>query len=323
MGYSEEYHLDVQQQLGSHSVVDIGYVGNRGLHLPFSRDIDQVPQGLLGPGNTQPSRPYPLFQGINGQLFDNSSSYNSLQASFRKEFSAGNTFLVNYTFARTIDLADSSGWGGSGVLGAGSGQSFPDWQNAYAPQENRGLSTTNMTHMLNGLFVYQIPIGKGRQFLNSSALVDGFLGGWQLSSLFQFHTGTPFTLNMGSANLSSALSGAWRPNRVASGHIKNPNIGSWFDVNAFQQPAPYTFGDSGRNILTGPGWKQVDLSVAKSFGFAFKDIPLSLQLKLDAVDALNSPNFGMPNGAIGTSDAGTITTANTNRKLQIGASMTF
>jgi hypothetical protein len=73
--------------------------------------------------------------------------------------------------------------------------------------------------------------------------------------MFTVHSGIPYTPVIGTANLSGALSGTWRPNRIASGTVTNPTVNEWFDPAAFVQPTPYTFGNSGRDILFGPSYK--------------------------------------------------------------------
>jgi hypothetical protein len=110
---------------------------------------------------------------------------------------------------------------------------------------------------------------------------------------------------------------------VGNGSLPNPTLAKWFDTTAFVAPAQYTFGNSGRNILNGPGYVSPDLSFNKSFSFAALREGMSLQFRMDASDILNHPNFGQPNANIGAQGAGTITTALNNRTLQLGARLTF
>jgi hypothetical protein len=296
-------------------VIDAGYVGSRGVHLGFGRDLNQVPPQLLGPGDAQSRRPYPQFAGIGASFFDGFSAYHSFQLSARKQFSYGLTFVANYTLSKTLDTGTGSGWGGT--------QNIDTWQNTYNPRANYGLSTLDIPQLLNGGFVYELPFGYGKALLNRKGVVDSILGGWQLSTTFQLHSGIPFTPIMGTANLSGSLAGNWYPNRLAKGTLANPSINLWFDPTAFAQPAPYTFGNSGRNILRGPGFRNMNLSLAKSFRIRALGESSRLQIRMDAYDVFNHPNFGMPNTGIGTPGVGVISSALTNRNIQLGAKLSF
>jgi hypothetical protein len=138
------------------------------------------------------------------------------------------------------------------------------------------------------------------------------------------HSGIPFTPVMGTANLSGALSGSWYPNRIGSGALSNQSINDWFDTSAFLQPAPYTFGNSGRNVLYGPGYERVDIALAKAFAIRILGEQGKLQVRGEAFNGLNHTNFGQPNAQIGTAGAGIISsTAANNRQIQLGAILRF
>lgn len=128
---------------------------------------------------------------------------------------------------------------------------------------------------------------------------------------------------MGTANSSGSLQNDWYPNRIATGTVYSPSIGEWFNPAAFVEPAEYTFGDSGRDVLFGPSYKDLDLSLSKSFPIRKLGEGGQFQIRADATDFLNNPNFGEPNSSIGTSAAGVISTANTERQIQLGARLTF
>ncbi len=315
MSYVEEWNFNIQHELGRGLLLDAAYVGSKGVHLGFGTDINQVPVSLLGVGDAQNNRPYPQYASITSSLFDGVSLYNSLQLTAKERFSSGLSFQANYTYSKTTDTGTGSGWGGT--------TGIDTWQNAYNWQQNYGPSAIDMRHLFNGSFLYELPFGQGKRFLSRGGVAGVIAGGWQLSSTFQFHTGLPFTPVIGTANLSGALSGTWRPNRLASGSLANPSIGEWFDVSAFAQPAPYTFGNSGRNFLYGPGFENVNLSVAKNFRIGFLGEAGRLQFRADVNDIMNHPNFGMPNSSIGTAAAGTITNALTSRNIQLGAKLSF
>jgi hypothetical protein len=311
--YTQQWHFDVQHQIRGGIVIDAGYVGTRGVHLLFGRDSNQVAADLLGPGNTQPLRPYPQYLGIGTNFYDGFSNYHSFQLSAKKEFSRGLSFIANYTLSKTLDTTTSPGWCCSSDT----------WQSAYDPKANYGLALSDVPQLLNGSFVYDLPVGSGKTFLNRGGILNGVLGGWRLSSTFQLHSGLPFTPTMGTANLSSSLAGAWFPDRLSKGTLAKPSINLWFDPNAFAQPAPYTFGNSGRDILRGPGFRNMNLALAKNFRIRLLGDGGRLQVRADAYDVFNHANFGMPDASINVAGTGIISSAITQRNFQLGAKISF
>jgi hypothetical protein len=314
--YIQQWHLDIQHQILGHIGLDVAYVGSRGVHLLFPRDIDQVPEALLGTG----TRPYPQFNGIGANLYDGISNYHSLQLSARTLVSHGLSFRVNYTFSKAQDEITTQGWSGN--------VQDESYQNAYDPGANYGLAAFDVPRLLNGNVVYELPFGQGRKMLNRGGLVNGFLGGWQLSSTFQVHSGLPFTPVMAD-NLTFALAGVQYPNRVGNGTLAHPTPTLWFDPTAFISPGLNTFGDSTRHILRGPDYRAVNLSLAKHFGIKKIGERGDLEMRVDAYNAFNHPNFGMPDPNIGDGTTGTITsTAGSfsnpgSRNLQLGAKLSF
>lgn len=314
--FVQEWRLDVQRAVGSF-VLDVAYVGSHGNDLAYTRSINQVPEGLLYHAatsgvNMQQYRPNPTFLSINTKLNDGLSLYNSLQLGLRKEFASGMSLIMNYTWSRTMDNGTNT-----------SGQGVAAIQNDYNLSANWARSDMDVPNLFTTGIVYPIPVGKGKAFLNQGGVLDAVVGGWQVSSLIQAHSGLPFTPLVGTANLSGALDGNWFPNRIGSGKAANQSIHQWFDPSAFTVPSAGTFGDSGRNILRGPAMRQVDLSLMKDFKLQFLGKGGLFELKADSTDLFNQPNFMAPNRAIGTSGAGQITRAMTSRNLQFGARLVF
>jgi hypothetical protein len=311
----QEIFLNIERQLPQNLMLSAGYVYTKGTHLGFQRDLNQVPEARLGPGNAQSLRPYPQFQSISASLFDGHSNYNALQLRAEKRTSNGLYFVANYAWQKTMDTGTSSG----------SSTSVGVWQNAYNAAANYGLSNLDLPNMINGMASYQLPFGAGRPFLNTHGPLNQLLGGWQLGAYFQIHGGEPFTPVVGTSNLSNSLAGSWLPNRTGKGTLPHPTIKQWFDVTAFQAPAPYTFGDSRRNILRGPGWRSVDANLGKTFPLAGKWIGegKSFEARVDTFDLFNHPNYGQPNSNIGTAGAGIISSANTSRNIQLTGRLRF
>jgi hypothetical protein len=315
VSYSPQYSLSIQHELPRAILIDVSYVGNRGMNLGFGRDINQVPENLLGPGNAQTRRPYPQFATITAALFDGYSNYNSARVSVTKRYAHGFSLLANYTFSKTLDTGAGSGWGGTYSAGI--------WQNAYAPKLNYGLSTLDTPQAFNGAVLWQLPVGKGHALLNHDGVVNAVLGGWQMSGIWQLHSGQPFTPVVGTANLSGALSGTWLPNRTGNGALSDPTPNMWFNTGAFAIPAAYTFGDSGRDVVLGPGFQRVNMSMARNFPIPIFGEKTNLQFRVDAHNATNTPQFGQPNASIGNGGVGTIRSTAGQRNIQLGARLTF
>jgi hypothetical protein len=312
--YIQQAHFDIQHQLPRSLFVDVGYVWTRGQHLPLWGDANQVPADLLGPGNAQLMRPYPQYESINENLENGVSNYNAFELTIKREFSQGLLFAVNYTWSKSMDTETVSNWAGgdSGLI-----------QITSNPRDNYGLANMDMPSIFNASVVYQLPVGHGKHFVNQAGVLNAVIGGWQLSAVLQAHSGSPYTPTMGTANLSGSLGNYWYPNRVASGAISNPSVNGWFNASAFVEPAAYTFGNSGRDVLLGPSYKDLDLALTKRFPIRKLGEAGAFEFRADATDLFNSPNFGFPNSSIGTFGVGVISSANTFRQIQLGAHLTF
>jgi hypothetical protein len=312
-----QWSFSVERQLPGQMVAQGAYIGSHATGLSFPVDVNQVPAARLGLANPQSNRPFPQFLTINGNTFNALSNYDSLQLSLTKRFTQGLSFDVNYTWSKFLDDQDSAGWGGRGGTQV--------YQNAYNPSMNYGFSNFDRPQMLKGDVVYQLPVGRGRTWLqNSRPVLDAVLGGWQASVIFLAESGTPFTPTMGTQNLTGALSGNWYPDVVGNPSVPNPSISRWFNPAAFAQPAPFHYGNAGRNILRGPRMTEVDFSMGKNFTFPVPHEKANLQIRFDATNVLNHPSFDNPSGNIGTPGVAIITsTLVGGRVLQLGARLSF
>jgi hypothetical protein len=313
MPYVQQFHLGVQHEFAGF-IADAAFVWTKGTHLLFTTDGNQVPASLLGPGNAQPHRPYPQYANIYMVEHSGLSKYYALQSTLKRQIGRGLTVNANYTWSKNLDTGSSSGWSSGGI---------DVFQLAHNTAANYGLTGYETPQMLNGGVVYELPLGSGKRFANHGGLVNAAAGGWQVSSVFVVHSGTPFTPVM-AYDLSGSLGGGyWYPNRVGSGKLSNPTLNEWFDPSAFTQPAQYTFGNSGRNILFSPGYRGIDISLAKSFAVPWLGEKGRLQVRADASNATNHPNFGGPNNYIGNLGVGQITGAYPARNVQLGAKLFF
>ena len=315
VGKNYEWNFSIQREIHN-MVFEAAYVGNHGNGLPYPVNINQVPVQNLGLLPVQNYRPYPQYSGINGNYFDAFSNYHALQLSFKKRLSRGFTFDTNYTWSKMMSSYDSSGWGsrnGTNTI-----------QNSFDRKSTYALSNFDIPHAWKGSLIYALPFGKGQHFLNSGGVLNAFIGGWQVSSLFQYQSGNTFSVQMNS-NSSNSQANSQYPNVVQGVPLypDNKTATLWFNPNAFVSPGQYKFGNAGRNILRGPNFSDVDFSASKTLMLPKLEHG-QLQFRFDATNALNHTSLGIPNINIGASTVGQITgAALSGRVFQLGARMSF
>lgn len=305
---NNQWSLSLQREVPGGTVVELAYVGSHAYNMSFPSDANQVTAAnqvaAAGAINQQALRPFTQYQSIQGNSFNADSNYNSAQVSANRRLSHGLSFDLNYTWAKLLDEQDSSGWGSRD-----GGQIVQD---TYNPGANYARSNFDVRHAFKGYVLYQLPFGKGRSFLNNNTLLDLVVGGWQASTLVVLESGTPFTPIVSGSNNSGALAGSWFPNLVGNPNIQNKSINSYFNTAAYAVPAAGTFGNATRNSLQGPGLIGTDGSFAKTFSLSALRENFAFQLKIDAQNILNHPNFSNPNGNVGANGLTGAITSTTN-----------
>ncbi|HZO55836.1 MAG TPA: TonB-dependent receptor [Bryobacteraceae bacterium] len=304
--YASQWFLDVQREF-SGILFEVGYQGAKATHLFANRNINN--------GGPHPSIPEirrrvrPTWNAVN--LNDNgaNSLYNALVTKAEKRFSRGLTFVASYTFSRNIDQSvENLNEGGSGRA------------NEYNLSAERGLSDLHRTHNFVGSYTWELPFGKGRTFgSNWNGIADTLLGGWQLGGLVSMRSGFPFDVNYPGDPQNSGTRN--RGDRVGSGGLDNPTIDMWFDQLAFVASAPGVIGNTGRNVLIGPGSKNLDFIFGKRF--ALPKEGHVLQLRFEAFNATNTPTFAQPNSGLRGPATATITEADEPRRIQFALKYTF
>ena len=306
--YMESWNLDVERQLGASALAEIAYAGSRGIHLMFCYNPNEVQPGLGSLASRRLIQPLKDVSTITQCDPRNMSNFHSLQGKLTKRMSKGLQFLMSYTFSKSLDYGGSAASGGGAV---GNPQTVTNLRAGYGP------SGFDVKHRFVGSWVYELPVGPGKPWLKSGFL-SLLLGGWQLAGIATLSTGRPFsvTLNQGVNNGAPS----W-PNRICGGNLPSPDPALWFNIACFTNPPANTYGNVGRGVLYGPGTLNWDLSMIKNTSLRES---LRLQLRLDAFNAFNTPNFGFPNAAIGSPTAGQITsTVNDNRDLQLSLRLEF
>jgi len=311
-----QWNFGVQRELSTNMMFEIAYVGSHGYNLNFPVDVNQVPESKLSLNDTG-DKPYPVFGQITGSTNNVVSNYNALQASVQRRFTSGLEFNFNYTWSHFLDEMDSSGWGSRG--------GWQNYQNAYVPSANYGASNFDIRNMFKGSVVYELPVGRGKPFLNNSALLDEIIGGWRTSTTIILQGGNPFPITTGGNNNSYNQSGDYTqyPN-VVGNPLNVPggrSINEWYNMSAYAQPVAGTYGDYRRNSLYGPGLTNVNLSLGKSFPIWER---VSFEIRGDATNVFNHASFGQPNGVFGPGQASTITTVTVGgRSMQLYGRISF
>jgi hypothetical protein len=289
-----EWNADFQRELSTNMVAEIAYVGSHGANLPFTIDINQVPESLLSPTDSG-SRPYPQYQSITGFSPVGYSNYNALEVSVSRRMSHGLEFNGNYTWSHMLSNQDSSGWN--------SLQGPQTYQRAYDPKANYGASNFDVRNAVKGQVIYQLPFGSGQMFINKNTLLNEIIGGLSLSTTVVAQGGHPFTPTMLVNNSYSLSSGVWYPNQVGNPQRSDKGINGWFNTNAFQSPTPGTYGNLRRNNVYGPGFSQVNAALHKSFAL-YEHV--KFDLSANATNVLNHASFGQPDASIGVGHTATI-----------------
>ena len=305
--YVESYFLSVQRQLAKNSILDVAYVGNHGLKL----------QGFINGNQKNPSlafaRPYTNWPSdITEGLNEFYSNYNALQVRYEERSVAGLTLLNSFTWEHSFDNASASLEGNT--------PSPQDANNIAADysQSDYNLPIANVTSL-----IYELPVGHGRQYLGSSnALVDGVLGGWQLSAINTAQAGTPFNLTYTpnsatavSPQISATYRGAneYRPNIVPGvsltqgRSVKAANTGYIQYVNLSALSLPPTksasgtllspFGDAPRNPGRTPMFNETDLDLNKRFNTPVES--LKVEFRTELYNLFNHTNLYLPSSGLG------------------------
>lgn len=306
--YAQSYGLNIQQSLTRSIVLEVGYHGSRGIHIPVFYNINEVLPGAGTQASRRLIQSLSNLPSINIAQYRNSSSYNGLLVKANKRFSGGSNFLLSYTYGKSLDYGSSPASGGGSV---GNPQTYTNIK------AGRGPSGYDVKHRAVFSSVFESPFGRGKKWLTGGPL-SYVLGGWQTTGIVTATTGRPFTVFLQNGVNNGAPS--W-PNRIGSGKLDNATTDRWFNIDDFVAPAPNTYGNSSRGTLYSPGHFNIDGSLAKSFNFTEK---LRLQFRFEAYNLFNTPYFGFPNANIGNPNAGQIrSTLSDNRSLQGALKLEF
>jgi hypothetical protein len=347
----QQWNFSIQRQVPGQGVVEVNYSASKGTYLYFGDSSDavssltkldpsywklgrtalnaQVPNPFYGiitnttaTAYNQPTiayhrllRPFVGYTGAGGYRAPQNigdSNYHSVQFKYEKRFSRGLSLIAHYTIAKMISDTDEAG---SDVEWAAIASSV---QNLFDFRQERSLAAFDVPQRLVVSFDYQLPVGRGRAFgKDMNRILDGVIGGWEISSIAMASSRTPLQVTLASGNLWDGA--GQRPNLVGDPSMPGSardKLNNYFNVAAFTAPAPDVYGSAPRMLSTyrGPNIVNVDATLIKNFRIQEKK---SIQVRMEAYSATNTPQWGNPNTSFGGTTFGQITSAGGARTLLI------
>ncbi len=288
--YTAQFMFNVQRQISKDTMVEVGYLGAEAHKLQSWFSYNEAKASPIGAPVTR--LPFPelstgwVMSGVG------KSNYHSLALKVEHRLGQGLTLVSAYTWSKSIDLS-------SGARAHFGEQQFQ--QTSYCQECEKGLSVFNVAHRFVTSTLYEVPFGKGKQFLSTNRVGNAVLGGWQISSILTLQSGTPATVISGydSSNRSTTVD---RPNATGATVAlpqgqQDPNM--FFNTAAFTPATFGTLGNVGRNTVIGPGIIDWDLSVIKNIAVGEKR---QVQFRFEMFNLPNHPNWAFgPTGAGGSS----------------------
>jgi hypothetical protein len=348
--YMQQFSTDIQMEVAKGWVVEAGYAGSQGRKLAYGyngfyagMNLNQIPDSALSLGaalndqvpnpffgiiksgplasatvlRRQLLRPYPQFQDVS--ILDMpgaSSSFNAFTLRLNKRFDKGMTLMASYQHSRAYDNAsENQGW-----------EVGDRFRNVYNLAQEHSVSAHDQPESFALTYVYELPVGKGRKFGSQMhPVAEAFLGGWQMGAIWKIDSGLPLIF---SAPNNLFNYSQWQFPNIKQGvdlAVGDRNIDRWFNTTAFEQPAPYTYGNAPRYVdevryLHSNNW---DMNLAKNFTLWER---LRLQYRAEMYNALNRVQFGRANSTFGDTNFGRVTgtaPGNAARTIQMALRLTF
>jgi hypothetical protein len=291
-GYIQSWNATIERKLPFDILASAGYVATRTIHQLLDRNINTV-----GPGQGLTNDNLPLYKAhgraISMLMWDGigTSNYHSLQARLNKSFSKGLMAIVTYTFGKSLSMQDEDGWA-----------ALPYWNWEPVISRNYARSGYDRTHMFTAGWNYEVPVGKGKRWVIENKIADAIGGGWKISGMFMAYSGLPFTVT-GSTSSLQATNNSQTADQI--GEVKK--LGGkgpgepYYDPMSFRDPLwefattkTYRFGTTGRNILSGPGYWQLNPGIFKNFKIGER---INAEFRAESTNLTNTPIWSTPNAS--------------------------
>lgn len=310
--YNMQWSLFIQRELRSNLSFEVGYVGNRGVNLEQSPNINTP---LPGPAPLNSRRLYPAFGAINESLPLGDSDYHAMETNLERRWSSGLSFKFSYTFSKGLsdtDLGNFAFQGGTNVKG-----------NPFTlGKTNKGRTEFDARHRVAFSYNYEFPFGRGKRFgSNSPGAVDALLGGWQINGLTTISTGTPIDATLGLDNAGTGGGGSDdRPNLIGDPNNGPKTAQQWFNTGAFALAPAGQYGNAARNVIQAPGIFNCDFSFFKTLRFRERQ---TLNFRAELFNGFNHTQFDPPNTVFGTASFGRVLSAGDGRQIQLALKYGF
>lgn len=312
-GYVGQWNLTLEHSLSPNNLISVAYVGDEGTHLVQFSDPTAAPPG---PGPIDPRRPYNM--SVQWRNPGATSNYNGLQVKAERRSSKNLAFTVGYAFGKVIDTNDGTYIESSGEAN----------QQVNNPSAERDIAGFDVKQSLTFGYIYSLPFGAGQRFAGGVTRGAGkLISGWQLDGLTTWRSGFPLQVSMATDLLNTgAQNEVQYPNRICNPNDYNRgNLGeelaAFFNTACFTAAPAYTYGDSDRHPVIGPGFATWDIALAKHTQITDR---VGMEFRAEFFNALNHPNFGQPDGVFGAPGFGAITsTVGNPRIIQFGLRFTI
>ncbi len=307
-GYTQSWNFTVERRLPQQILASIGYVGTSSVHLLADRDINASSPGLGTAG-----RPYyaQFGRSLATNMWDGylSSNYHSLQTSVRRSLSKGLMLQGAYTWSKAINLTDDDGWASVG------------WNWGPVFNRNRAVAGYDRTHVFQMGWVYELPMGKGKQ-LAKDGVASAILGGWSVNGIMSSYTGTPFTVSAPGSSLNAPGNSQTADQVGPVNMLGSIGRGSYYyDPASFKAVTDVRFGSTGRNILRNPGVWNTDLMVNRTFKITEK---ISTAFRAEFYNLPNTSHFGgVSSGSVTSGNFMRILSSSGERQIRFGLRVGF
>ena len=307
-----KWNVSLQREFRGQQAFELAYVGNRQARQLHFYDPNACPNSSIANNPCDPRRPVPGLFGINGTATFGFGNYAGLTAKYEKRYSSGLQALVSYTWGHALATSGTtlSGSAGFGVLDP------RNWSTSYSS------AAWDIRHSMTASFNYDLPFGKGKQFLNSdSKALNAVMGGWQMNGILTLRTGNPatFSTNNCVGSYSKCLPDVTGAVGAPSG---GRSAAAWFDTSVVKAPAPNTQGNAGLQSINIPGQQAMDLSLFKAVNITER---IRGQFRAEGFNITNTVQLATPNLTQGDPNFGRIFSSQqgTERKYQLAFRIMF
>jgi hypothetical protein len=314
--YIAQWSLGGQRELGDNLTVEATYFGSAGVHLRRLMSYNNPEPSQLA--NSNLARPFPKFGSIQVMSAPGHSSYHALYLKLQRRFSRGFTYLSSFSWGKSID-------NGSGIRTTDGDSLTPS--NNYDLRLERGLSAFDFRRRLTTSWLWELPFGSGKRWMNHGGVADAVLGGWQFGGILTLQDGFPFTVTCGPGNIQNGGGICYPDSTGVDWRLPGSERSRtrYFNTDAFvdRSPAggPFRYGTVGRNSLIGPGFVSLDASANKKFNLTSGT---HLELRVEAFNLPNLPIWSQPGSQLRTPNFGVITSTRLDsRQIQFGLKLVF